>query len=109
MDTKKNDSKFIGRKIVRKLKDTAEKGGESGTTKVVVTKEERLQDVLVKRKSNKVSTSLLGIVGISVRLNAKLAARRIYDVPSLMAACRKPSQRTTLASYLQVDVKLVNS
>ena len=109
MDTKKNDSKFIGRKIVRKLKDTAEKGGESGTTKVVVTKEERLQDVLVKRKSNKVSTSLLGIVGISVRLNAKLAARRIYDVPSLMAACRKPSQRTALASYLQVDVKLVNS
>lgn len=109
MDTKKNDSKFIGRKIVRKLKDTAEKGGESGTTKVVVTKEERLQDVLVKRKSNKVSTSLLGIVGISVRLNAKLSARRIYDVPSLMAACRKPSQRTALASYLQVDVKLVNS
>ena len=51
MDTKKNDSKFIGRKIVRKLKDTAEKGGESGTTKVVVTKEERLQDVLVTCKS----------------------------------------------------------
>ena len=67
------------------------------------TKKKRANSVL------KTSSSLIPIKGISSKMQAKLAALKIYDIPSLLSRCKDQSKRDKLAEDLEISPEHVNS
>ena len=68
-------------------------------------------DSIIKdlEKQEKPSSSLIPIKGISKVMQAKLRSLFIYDVPTLLTKGSTDKKRSSLATKLQVDIKLVNS
>lgn len=74
-----------------------------GQTNDIEPKKKRANSVL------KTSSSLIPIKGISSKMQKKLEALKIYDIPSLLSRCKDQPKRDKLAEDLEISPEHVNS